>query len=219
MKSISDVGHHGFRMVELDPSITVDKNWVIMHDLTVDRMTNGTGYVSDFTLQEIKNLEIKFPYSDSEEILRVPTLEEAVKECSFYGMGIMLDGQRYSTNETFLEYFIELFERYHLLQKSIFHMPTLEKRQLGSNYPEITMAVTVNVSELDNMLNEIKNYKNRMVIGFKTDNLTSEAIRRTREAGALVYAWDAYNFQQAYKWINHGISFIETDYIIPGGLY
>lgn len=64
---------------ETDIWLTKDKHWVIMHDKTVDRMTNGTGKVTDLTLAQIKELRIdqganKEKYTDDQ--LRVPTLEE-----------------------------------------------------------------------------------------------------------------------------------------------
>ncbi|WP_086313505.1 glycerophosphoryl diester phosphodiesterase [Enterococcus sp. 7F3_DIV0205] len=65
--------------IETDIWLTKDKQWVIMHDRTVDRMTNGKGKISDLTLAQIKALRIdqgsnKENYS--QEQLIVPTLEE-----------------------------------------------------------------------------------------------------------------------------------------------
>ncbi|MGG5343787.1 glycerophosphodiester phosphodiesterase family protein [Enterococcus sp. AZ192] len=65
--------------IETDIRLTKDKKWVIMHDQSVDRMTNGKGKVSDLTLAQINALRIdqgsnKENYS--EEQLVVPTLED-----------------------------------------------------------------------------------------------------------------------------------------------
>lgn len=45
--------------VETDILLTKDHHWVINHDSTVDRMSNGSGRVSDLTLAQIKSLKIK----------------------------------------------------------------------------------------------------------------------------------------------------------------
>jgi len=46
--------------VECDISTTSDGHWVVMHDSTVDRTTNGTGKITDLSLQQIKTLNIDF---------------------------------------------------------------------------------------------------------------------------------------------------------------
>ena len=42
--------------VEFDVDFTKDGHAIIMHDATVDRTTDGTGHVCDYTLEEIRKL-------------------------------------------------------------------------------------------------------------------------------------------------------------------
>ena len=46
----------GFDGYEFDVHTTKDGEWVVIHDDTVDRMTDGTGKVEDLTLEEIRKL-------------------------------------------------------------------------------------------------------------------------------------------------------------------
>ena len=78
--------------VELDVWKTADGHYVLMHDNTVDRTTNGTGEIASLTLAQIRALEVRWtpepfvrrsqfpvpPDSDRFRHLRVPTLEEAL---------------------------------------------------------------------------------------------------------------------------------------------
>ncbi|WP_168169875.1 MULTISPECIES: glycerophosphodiester phosphodiesterase [unclassified Exiguobacterium] len=57
--------------IELDVQLSKDGRLVVIHDETVDRTTNGTGWVKDMTLQELRQLKI-----DGYE--RIPTLEEVL---------------------------------------------------------------------------------------------------------------------------------------------
>lgn len=62
---------------EIDPRLTKDSVIVLMHDATLNRTTNGTGKVGDYTLAELKQLRLK----DVEGNLtgfQIPTLEEAI---------------------------------------------------------------------------------------------------------------------------------------------
>lgn len=70
--------------IEVDLQMTKDGELIAMHDETLDRTTNGTGQVKDYTLEEIKQLDAgswfnqKYPEKAKAEYegLKVPTLEE-----------------------------------------------------------------------------------------------------------------------------------------------
>ena len=51
-------GENGFWGAECDTSPTADGVWIVMHDDTVDRTTNGEGPVNRFTFDEIRALTI-----------------------------------------------------------------------------------------------------------------------------------------------------------------
>lgn len=66
----------GVDVIEMDVRHTKDDSLVIMHDATVDRMTNGKGAVADFTYEEIRKLRLKFNGVLTDE--KIPSLEEAL---------------------------------------------------------------------------------------------------------------------------------------------
>lgn len=61
--------------IELDVQFSKDGELVVIHDETIDRVTNGTGYVKDYNLKELKqfNAAKLFPHYGFSEI---PALEE-----------------------------------------------------------------------------------------------------------------------------------------------
>ena len=65
--------------IELDVQLSRDGIPVVIHDETIDRVTDRTGYVKDYTLQELKELTVlkdRFPqYSQS----KIPTLKEVLE--------------------------------------------------------------------------------------------------------------------------------------------
>lgn len=82
LPAIRKAGNHAG--VEIDIHVTSDGSWVVMHDGTVDRMTNGTGNVSSFTFANLRKLRIDTGslvdrYNDNDLI--VPTLEEILLIC------------------------------------------------------------------------------------------------------------------------------------------
>ena len=63
---------------EIDPRLTRDSVIVLMHDVTIDRTTNGTGRVADYTLAELQQFRLKDRDGNLTEF-RIPTLEEAIR--------------------------------------------------------------------------------------------------------------------------------------------
>lgn len=68
----------GAHMIEMDVCFTKDRHLVLMHDVTVDRTTNGRGAVSDLTLEDIKRLDAGSWKSGQFEGEKVPTLKETL---------------------------------------------------------------------------------------------------------------------------------------------
>ena len=66
-------------MIEIDVCFTKNRQLVLMHDVTVDRTTNGSGTVSDLTLEEIKRLDAGSWKASQFEGERVPTLREVLQ--------------------------------------------------------------------------------------------------------------------------------------------
>lgn len=77
----------GFEYVECDLWLTKDSKWVLIHDETIDRTSNKSGKVSDFTLNELKNFDFgyykKFGFKYH---LKILSLEEFVALCKDYNV-------------------------------------------------------------------------------------------------------------------------------------
>ena len=62
--------------IELDIQLTKDGEIVIMHDETLDRTTNGSGYLKDYTLEELKILSVGVNMKGFFPRQTIPTLRE-----------------------------------------------------------------------------------------------------------------------------------------------
>jgi glycerophosphoryl diester phosphodiesterase len=67
----------GADYIELDVRTTSDGKFVLMHDSTLDRTTNGSGEVRKHTLDEIRALDAGSKFSTEFAGTKVPTLDEA----------------------------------------------------------------------------------------------------------------------------------------------
>jgi glycerophosphoryl diester phosphodiesterase len=78
LASIEAAVARGATWVELDVRYTADGVPVVFHDETVDRTTNGTGLLEDFTLAELQALDAGSWFGAAFAATTVPTLEQAL---------------------------------------------------------------------------------------------------------------------------------------------
>jgi glycerophosphoryl diester phosphodiesterase len=65
--------------IELDVDLTRDGHVVVMHDAAIDRTTDGSGYVGDLTLTEIRQADAGAWKDAAFKGERVPLLEEVLE--------------------------------------------------------------------------------------------------------------------------------------------
>lgn len=98
MKTLFNIAHRGFSgqypentliafrkaaeigadMVEMDVTLSKDGEVVVLHDDTLDRTTDGRGWVGEYTLAQLKRLDAGRWFAPSFAGERIPTLDEAL---------------------------------------------------------------------------------------------------------------------------------------------
>jgi glycerophosphoryl diester phosphodiesterase len=64
--------------IELDVQLTKDGQIVVIHDETIDRTTDGTGWVKDFTYRELQQFNAVYKFAEQYDVCRIPLLEEVL---------------------------------------------------------------------------------------------------------------------------------------------
>lgn len=82
-----DMGADG---VELDVQFTKDRQLVVIHDETIDRVSDGTGYVADYTLEELRKLRFNRTHPEYEGCV-IPTLREVLELLRPAGMTVNIE--------------------------------------------------------------------------------------------------------------------------------
>ena len=74
----------GLGAVETDVRLSRDGQLVMIHDATVDRTTNASGPVSDFTAAELAAMDARAEVPDWPEAVGIPTLEQALETLTLF---------------------------------------------------------------------------------------------------------------------------------------
>lgn len=171
----------GFTHLELDVHLSKDGIPVVIHDHTVDRMTNGTGRVADYTASELQLFHIK-------QDEHIPTLEEVLRALKGkIGLNIELKqmGTYYPQLE---EKVVELIKEFSMLDQVVitsFDFDALEKiRQLSSEIRIGLITFGCSKAILDWSL-EVGATFLSMHYAFVTEHY----IHRCKELGIQLMAW------------------------------
>lgn len=78
LESISKAFNLGLECIEVDVKISKDEIPLLLHDNTLDRTTNGSGLVCDFTFEEISKLDAGYFFYKSETDIKVPSLRSVL---------------------------------------------------------------------------------------------------------------------------------------------
>ena len=76
--------------IELDVQLTKDGEMVVVHDEEIDRVSDGSGFVKDYTLAELKILNFNKTHPEYQNV-KIPTLREVYEALKPTGMTINVE--------------------------------------------------------------------------------------------------------------------------------
>lgn len=159
----------GAHMIELDVTLSRDRKMVVIHDDTLDRTTDGKGFVQETDLTEILKLDAGSWFDPRFKGEKVPTLEEVVACC----------GRRTFINIEIKESAYEPEERPDCIEQQIVSLiqssECAHQVLLSSFQPEILFRI----AKLDS----------RLLLGFLTEETDAESVFQF--TGKLdLYSWN-----------------------------
>ena len=78
IESITTAFDLGLECVEIDVKVSKDNIPLLLHDDTLDRTTNGSGLVCDYTFEEINKLDAGYYFYKSKTEIKVPSLSSVL---------------------------------------------------------------------------------------------------------------------------------------------
>ncbi|WP_085993968.1 glycerophosphodiester phosphodiesterase [Oceanobacillus senegalensis] len=211
----------GFEMkadyVEIDVQMTKDGELVVIHDTTVDRTTNGTGYVGDLTLEEIRQLDAGSWFSESYAGEKVPTFEEVLD--AFRGkVGILIElkapelypGIEKKIAEALKERNMHQSNNEKIIIQSFNHESMEKSKELLPNLPHGVLAGTSWKNVTEEQLSEFAMYAD--YFNPNMNIVTDELVSDVHEAGMEIYPYTSRSQEQAFHLFDLNVDGIITDY-------
>jgi glycerophosphoryl diester phosphodiesterase len=211
----------GVDMIELDVQLTKDKQIVLMHDLTVDRTTNGKGRVRDLTFEEIRKLDAGLWFSKNYEGEKIPTLEE-VMQAARGKCKLLIEVKRVKTNKPEIEAkIIQLIDKYDARSWCIvqsFETEVVKNIQSIDSSIECHKLVTMNLPvipmHLDSRIKTgtIYKYKTVQSINPYFKMLNKRKVDKIHARGQKIITWTVNEKDDMKRMISYGVDGIITNY-------
>lgn len=192
-EALKSVTRH--RFTEFDVNITKDGKWVVMHDDTVDRTTNGTGRVDSFTYDQIRALRIDTGANidilkDWEKV--IPSMDEAIKYCKFAGSVPYIEVKTNNYTDSHLEEFMTILKQHKILNGGCvvisFDKSILERLRNMSN--EIELSWVIN-SVTQTELSECIRLRMSADVAYNHATVTKDMVKTFHMKGLQFNVWTA----------------------------
>ncbi|MCH8028686.1 MAG: glycerophosphodiester phosphodiesterase [Candidatus Dadabacteria bacterium] len=187
----------GCDMVELDVRRSKDDRLIIMHDSTVNRTTNGYGYVRQKTLEELKEL-------DAGGGEKIPTLQE-VMDIASGKTGLVIELKEEGTEKAVLE----LIRKYDCVDKSyVISFKRGLLKTIKQLEPEIKTGLVLSLA-----IGAVSRGREceADAIGPYHFFITPGLVRKAEENDMVVLAWTVNSPGRAQKLLDMGVRGIVTD--------
>lgn len=200
-----------FGMVEFDISETKDGRFVVMHDSSIDRTTNGTGEISELTYKQIKSYAIDGGkgYDKWYKKVKVPSLEEALKVCKKHNLTPLI----HIKNVSDISRLLKGIKKSGFSKKAILCSSNSNTLlQIKKANKNIKLMVVVS-KDPQNALRFAK--KNKLMgINISSKLLDSEMVKEIKGNKLTLYVWDVYSKKRFDKLIKFGIDGVLSDGIL-----
>ena len=188
----------GADFFELDVRTTADGKLVLMHDESVERMTDGKGLIGNMTFEEIRKLDVRGA--------RVPTFDEAL-EFARGKIGVYVDSKRISAVDA-----VAAIERHEMQDHVVIYGGAKYLKEVSALRPKMkVMPEAGNPATLQALLEALP----LKVAAFGAGDFNDETIAVARQAKLDIYVDRLGAADNQSSWqdaVDRGATGIQTDH-------
>lgn len=206
--------------VEVDVQMTKDGQIVVIHDLTVDRTSNGEGEVKNLTLKELQAFDAGSWFNSKFTGEKIPSLEDILK-LDYGESKLILEVKNVDNLYPGIEETINrLVEKYNFQSKVVYKSFTPEVLKRFEELAPKTERLYVTIGSvlgflvIDDWLRfgslfDVENIQYLQVHRFL---VSKRLIKKCQKKGIKLIVWDVHDKVKMRKYERWGVDLIETDF-------
>ena len=203
-------GNRSYYGIEADVHKTADGKFVIMHDESTLRMTGDDIEIAKATYDTLRGLLLKQKDGKRGRTdLRIPSLEEYLEICKYYGKKAILELKAELTAAD-IDEICRIAESLEYMQHIVFISFKLNNLVLlKERYPDQTVQYLVE-HDIDDALIQDMADRNMGIDAYER-RFTEEIIQKCRDKGVATNAWTVNDPAMAEKLIAWGIDYLTSN--------
>ena len=190
----------GANGIETDVQRTKDGVLVLFHDETVDRVTNGTGPLADFTLAELQQLDV----TKNGLVDKIVVFEDFLQHFAFRDIVFAIELKGPGVEEETAD----LLRKYNMLEKTVVTSSELDYlRNFRSYAPEFETGYLAGGNDGLPLTPELD--KTLLDLGIteicpKVEGMTPDMVKHWHNIGLRVRAWGAFDEELMRRTVDYG---------------
>ncbi|HGE72889.1 TPA: glycerophosphodiester phosphodiesterase [Candidatus Poribacteria bacterium] len=198
MRSFKKALELGVDYIECDVHLTKDGHIVLIHDHTLDRTTNGTGYVNDYSFDEIRKL-------DAGKGEKIPTLQELID--LIYGK---VKAHIELKDEKATEQVVQIVEKNNMIDQVFLTSGNTDTLRKVRNLNPLIAIEHIFGQPPENAIDMATSVGAKRV-SCHINHLTTDFVKKAHENGLQVIAWPPNTLEEAKKALECGVDLLCTD--------
>ncbi len=197
----------GCDFVEIDTRRTKDGVIVSVHNSTVDKYVKGyKGKVKDFTLAELKKMDIGSKVGKKWKGTRIPTVEEIFKLCSGK-IGVYID-----LKEAVVPEVTELLKKYDMASHAVWYIPASHMKEIMQVKELCPESYVMPDPGNEKNIARVTAKAHPLVLATDMGELSKNYVRMAHENGAMVFVDEKEGTPEEWdRIIDWGTDGIQTD--------
>ena len=210
-------GEYGFWGAECDTAPTSDGVWIIMHDDTVDRMTDGEGKVADLTYDDIRALTVDAGNNvGAYPGTKVPTLTEYLDVCKEYGLHPVIEIKPNAAVETLDSLAALLLAREEKDMFVIITFGSAHAARIKALMPATPVYLLIGGDTQEAFLGGVQFCLDNELNGIDFACVWEEdMVSQVKQAGLKTMVWTVDDVETAEKYYKMGVRDITTNALTP----
>jgi glycerophosphoryl diester phosphodiesterase len=207
----------GLNAVEFDVQFTLDGKAVVTHDYNLERTSNGSGYIKDFKLSQLRELDFGKWFDEKYINEKIPTLEEVlskVKNNYFINIELKRDN---NDKRFFSKTIIETIEKFDIREKvliSSFDHNLLKDLYKTDNNLKIALLFP---KEIERNFENLKEYIDRLEIKVSAinphkDSLNEVSVKNIKKLGLKINSYTINEIDDYTRLKNLGVDAVFTNF-------
>jgi glycerophosphoryl diester phosphodiesterase len=214
----------GADMLELDLNLSADGHLVLMHDTSVDRTSDGSGAIADLTLEQLRQLNVAYNWSQDgetypyrEQPQRIVTIEETFAELPNFPMIIELKSARPEAAQAMCRA-IQNYNKQSQVIVSSFHQPVInEFRKIcphvatGAATADAMLFFAAQLLRAEHLLSPRYQTMQLPMIYHGIKVFSPRLLQAARARGLHMAVWTVNSREDMQRYIDLGVDAILTD--------